>query len=505
LSTVPAFQPQRFGDYVLTSHLGRGGMADVFRAQRVGAAGFERTCVVKRILRPFTDDRNFVEMFINEAKIAASLSHPNIAQVYELGEIDGEYFMAMEYVKGMDLLHVLRHLAKHHPDHRWLPAAVAAYVARELCRALAHAHDHVDEQRRPQPIVHRDVSPQNIMIGYDGQVKVIDFGIAKAMFTVSEITRSGTLKGKIAYMSPEQVRGESPGPESDVFAAGVVLYEMLIGRRLFKGENDFETLQRVQSMVVPPPSRVGQHVPVELDPIVMHALERERTARYKRAASMARDLEEWLSGVRFSVEHMVEFMSSAFPPESRQELPDAQGARTPSHASTPSHVSSSSRAGTPSQNAETSVSRLPPRREGTSPSTSQARAQAESSRGRGRGMMIAGVLVALVIAGLASWMALRGRAQAVPQIDVSALPNEPERDLAVERPTEAVVPVATPLPAMPGPATEAAQQGERRDRAHTGAPVHLGKPAPAGKKPKIEVFDDSEPPAAKPKIETFDD
>jgi serine/threonine protein kinase len=234
LASVPAFSPQRFGNYVLTAHLGRGGMADVFRAQRVGAAGFERTCVVKRILKPYTDDRNFVEMFINEAKVAAQLSHPNVAQVYDLGEIDGEYFIAMEYVKGMDLLHVLRYLAKSSPDRRWLPAEVAAYVVRELCRALAHAHDHVDEQRRPQPIVHRDVSPQNIMIGYDGQVKVIDFGIAKAMFTVSEITRSGTLKGKIAYMAPEQVRGENPGPESDIFAAGVVLYEMLIGRRLLK-------------------------------------------------------------------------------------------------------------------------------------------------------------------------------------------------------------------------------------------------------------------------------
>src|SRR4051794_15051932 len=200
-------------------------MADVFRAQRTGAAGFERTCVVKRILRPYNDDQSFVEMFINEAKIAAQLTHPNIAQVYELGEVDGEYFMAMEYVKGMDLLHLLRFLAKRSPDLRHLPPEVAAYITLQLCRALAHAHDHTDERGRPLPIVHRDVSPQNIMIGFDGQVKVVDFGIAKAMFSMTEETRSGTLKGKIAYMSPEQVRGDNPGAESDIFAAGVVLYE----------------------------------------------------------------------------------------------------------------------------------------------------------------------------------------------------------------------------------------------------------------------------------------
>jgi serine/threonine protein kinase len=504
LASVPAFQPQRFGNYVLTAHLGRGGMADVFRAQRVGAAGFERTCVVKRILKPYTDDRNFVEMFINEAKIAAQLSHPNIAQVYELGEIDGEYFIAMEYVKGMDLLHVLRWLAKNSVDRRWLPAEVAAYIAREVCRALGHAHDHMDEQRRPLPIVHRDVSPQNIMIGYDGQVKVIDFGIAKAMFSVSEITRSGTLKGKIAYMSPEQVRGESPGPESDIFAAGVVLYEMLIGRRLFKGENDFETLQRVQNMTVPPPSRVGTQVPEELDPIVMRALERDRGQRYKKATSMARDLDQWLQTVRFSIEHLSEYMTATFPPEARQEMPDAQGARTPSQAGY---------AGTPSQNAETSQSKLPGRlREQTNPSSPRARAISGTGSmmpaRRNRALAFAGLGVGLVLFGVGAWLTLRPHAPPMPQIDVTSLPLEPEaaRDLAVahrQPVVEPIVPAPAPTPpvvAEPAPAP----QPERRRPAP--APTHVAKPAqPGAKKPKIEVFDDAEQPAQKPKIETFDD
>jgi serine/threonine protein kinase len=216
---VPAFHTQRFGNYVLTAHLGRGGMADVFRAQRTGVAGFERTVVIKRILKPYGEDPAFVEMFVNEAKIAAQLTHPNIAQVYELGEVDGEYFMALEYVRGKDLLHLLRFLAKTTPDRRSLPPDVAAYVAREVLRGLQAAHDHTDEHGAPHPIVHRDVSPQNIMLAYDGQVKLVDFGIAKAMFSMREETRTGALKGKIAYMSPEQVTGVSPGPESDISTA----------------------------------------------------------------------------------------------------------------------------------------------------------------------------------------------------------------------------------------------------------------------------------------------
>jgi serine/threonine-protein kinase len=498
LESVPA---QRFGDYILTAHLGRGGMADVFRAQRVGAAGFARACVVKRILRPYTDDRNFVEMFINEAKIAAQLSHPNIAQVFELGEIDGEYFMAMEYVRGLDLLHALRYLAKNHPDRRWLPPEVAAYVASDLLRALAHAHEHLDENGRPQPIIHRDVSPQNIMLGFDGQVKVIDFGIAKAMFTVSEFTHSGTLKGKIAYMSPEQVRGESPGPESDIFAAGVVLYEMLIGRRLFKGENDFETLQRVQHMVVPPPSRVATHVPTELDPIVMRALERDRGQRYKKAASMARDLEEWLRVQRFSVEHMSEYLTATFPPEAQVEPSDEPGSRSPSLKPV----------GTPSQNAETSQSKLPPRRslDVTSPSAPHARSAAiQAARTGRRKLALVGGALALGIAGIVSVLALRGRAPSMPQIDVSELPvASPVRDLAVAR-TEPK-PTPTPPPSEPAatPPVEAAAPATaaRTDRARAIAPgVRPVRPATA-KKPKIEVFDDADPPATKPKIETFDD
>jgi serine/threonine-protein kinase len=319
---VPAFSPHRFGQYTLTARLGRGGMADVFRARREGAAGFERTVVVKKILGSHNEDPTFVDMFINEAKIAARLTHPNIVQVYELGESDGEFYIVMEYVKGKDLLRLLRALAQTKPESPSVPPLVAAYIARETCRGLAHAHEHTDENGNPKPIVHRDVSPQNIMLSYDGQVKLVDFGIAKALDSMKEETRTGALKGKFAYMAPEQIGGHSPGPLADIFSTGVVLHEMLTGRRLFKGASDYETLQKVQNLTVPPPSSVNTIISPELDAIVLQALERGKDARYSRAGHMARDLDVYLQAHRFAVEDMAEYMKEVFPVESREEIPD---------------------------------------------------------------------------------------------------------------------------------------------------------------------------------------
>lgn len=332
---VPAFSPHRFGQYTLTARLGRGGMADVYRARREGAAGFERTVVVKKILSSHNEDPQFVDMFINEAKIAARLAHPNIVQVYELGEQDGEFFIVMEYVKGKDLLRLLRILAQTRPESPAVPPLVAAYIARETARGLAHAHEHTDEAGAQKPIVHRDISPQNIMLSYDGQVKLVDFGIAKALDTMKEETRTGALKGKFAYMAPEQIGGHSPGPQSDIFATGVVLHEMLTGRRLFKGTSDYETLQKVQNMPVPPPSSVVTVVSAELDAIVLQALERDRKVRYSKASHMARDLDVFLQAHRFSVEDMAEYMKEIWPVDQREEVPD--GAMTSSY-SVPSRV-----------------------------------------------------------------------------------------------------------------------------------------------------------------------
>ncbi|HEX4457190.1 MAG TPA: serine/threonine-protein kinase, partial [Polyangia bacterium] len=311
------FQTQRFGQYTLTAKLGRGGMADVFRARREGAAGFERTVVVKKILGGHTEDPAFVEMFINEAKIAARLTHPNIVQVHELGEENGEFYIVMEYVRGRDLLRLLRALAEQSPESPAVPPLAAGYIAREVCRGLGHAHELTDDQGTARPIVHRDVSPQNIMISYDGHVKLVDFGIAKALDTMKDETRTGALKGKFAYMAPELLEGQSPGAQADIFSTGVVLHEMLTGRRLFKGPTDYETLQKVQNQRIPPPSQWNRKVPPELDAIVLQALDRDRAKRYARAAHFARDLDVFLQAQRFTVEDMAELMARIFPVELR--------------------------------------------------------------------------------------------------------------------------------------------------------------------------------------------
>src|SRR5262249_13389804 len=211
------------------------------------------------------------------------------------------------------------------------PPAVGAYIAREMCRALAHAHDHIGDDRRPRPIVHRDVSPQNVMISYDGIVKLVDFGIAKALESVTiEETRTGALKGKFAYMAPEQLDGQKASPLTDIFSVGVVLFEMLTGRRLFKGNTDYDTLVRVKTQPVPPPSELAPEVSPELDRIVLTALERDASRRYQRAALMTRDLEQLCGKMGFTSEDMKEFMHQLFP--NREEVPDGVVALATPHS-----------------------------------------------------------------------------------------------------------------------------------------------------------------------------
>jgi serine/threonine protein kinase/ABC-type branched-subunit amino acid transport system substrate-binding protein len=319
MQALQNMKSNRFGDYYLTAHLGRGGMADVYRARHIGAAGFQRTVVVKRILSRYNGDSEFVQMFINEAKLASGLAHPNIAQIYELGQIDGEFFIAMEYVKGRDLRELLTALAR---NKTTVPPQVAAFIAREVCRGLAHAHAHVDEQGAPAPIIHRDVSLANIVIAYDGQVKLVDFGIAKALYANSSSdtthTQAGILKGKLGYMAPEQADGFAI-PQSDVFATGVVLYEMLTVRRLFKGDNPIDTLARLKTMPIPLPSQYAEGVPTSLDAIVAKALERDLDMRYVNAGSMAKDLDLFLQAQQFSIEDVMRYMNEQFPPESHTD------------------------------------------------------------------------------------------------------------------------------------------------------------------------------------------
>ena len=280
--------PQAFGKYILLNKIALGGMAEIFRAKTIGAEGFEKEVVIKRILPHFTEDENFVTMFIDEAKVSSGLNHPNIVQVFDFDTQDGTYYIAMEYVEGKDLKRLIDVGVKNGTPLS-VPQVVSVII--EVCKGLHYAHT---KKSRGQPlnIIHRDVSPHNVMVSFDGEVKVMDFGIAKAAARSTK-TRAGTVKGKCAYMSPEQARGKQLDPRSDMFAVGVMMWEMLTHRRLFAGESDFETLTNVLKAEVPAPSSINKDVPPELDAILLRCLSKDRDERQSDCKELMRNLEQW--------------------------------------------------------------------------------------------------------------------------------------------------------------------------------------------------------------------
>ncbi|HEY6065072.1 MAG TPA: protein kinase, partial [Thermoanaerobaculia bacterium] len=246
--------PDRFGQYELLERIASGGMAELFRARRSGVEGFQKIVAIKKILPHIADNDEFITMFADEAKVAAQLNHPNIVHIYDLGKIEsGGYFIAMEYVEGTDLRTILRSGRELELP---LPTSLAVYIASKVASALDYAHRRRDARGEELRIVHRDVSPQNILISYEGEIKLCDFGIAKADRKVSR-TESGSLKGKLQYMSPEQAWGKPIDHRSDLFSLGAVLHEMLTGERLFRGDSDMTVLELVRKADVPPPSRIN--------------------------------------------------------------------------------------------------------------------------------------------------------------------------------------------------------------------------------------------------------
>lgn len=306
-----------FGSYELLERIGEGGMAEVWRARARGVAGFEKTVVIKRVLPSLMAREDFARLLVREAKIAALLNHPNIVQIFELGEEQGAYFIAMEHVHGCDLASAIAH----QPDPRapgGLSLALRLWIAAEAAKALDYAHRYRADDGRPLHIVHRDVSPQNVLLGYQGQVKVADFGIAMAdQLGLGREEEPGLLRGKYAYMSPEQTRGEPLDRRSDVFALGVVLHEMLCGRRLFKAADPRETLERVRHAPIPPidPRELG--APPLLGEILRHALARPREERYPSAGAMAEDLSRVLVEMNAQVDSaaLAEALVDLAPPD----------------------------------------------------------------------------------------------------------------------------------------------------------------------------------------------
>lgn len=283
------FTPQRFGKFVLLERVGRGGMAEVFRAKIWGPGRFEKEFALKKILPSLLDDEQFVAMFIDEARVTARLSHPHIAQVHELGEIDGQLFILMEFIEGKDLLDLLARCARR---GRRIPLDVIVSVTLGMLRGLDAAHTAVDAMGNSLGIVHRDVSPSNILLSYAGHAKVSDFGIAKSQLQ-SSATHAGTQKGKVGYMSPEQVTGTGLSPLSDIFAAGIILFEMLTMSRLFKAENDLDVLLKIRDCRLEDDFSRMTEVPLALQDIVRRALERVPERRFASASAFATAVAEF--------------------------------------------------------------------------------------------------------------------------------------------------------------------------------------------------------------------
>ncbi|OJH36670.1 serine/threonine-protein kinase [Cystobacter ferrugineus] len=304
-----------FGRYELVSKLASGGMAVTYRATMKGAAGVTKPVVIKQILPHFADDPAFVEMFISEARVAAALTHGNIAQVFDFGEIDGHYFLAMEFVHGQPLSKLLRRAQR--AGLPSMPIPLALYIASQICDGLDYAHRHLDENGEPLGLVHRDVSPDNVLISYEGQVKVIDFGIAKATSLVEGSTSPGTVKGKYPYFSTEQARGEQDlDARSDTFAVGVVLYEMLCGRRPYDG--DFvAVLPRLLAGDYPKPSTHNPSITPEVELVIATAMALEREQRYPTAQAFAEALREQLYSAwpRFSPSQVSQLLGHLFAEE----------------------------------------------------------------------------------------------------------------------------------------------------------------------------------------------
>ena len=311
-------QPIPFGKYLLLDRIAIGGMAEIFVAKAFGVEGFERILAIKKILPNMVEDGEFTSMFVDEARIAVQLNHANIAQIYELGRHEESLYIALEYVSGRDLRALMDRCRRQSVR---LTVPQACYVAGAMLEGLDYAHRKKDAQGRPLGIVHRDVSPQNILVSFEGEVKVVDFGIAKAAIR-NQATQAGVLKGKFGYMSPEQVRGQPIDARSDLFAAGVVLYELLTAEKLFTAESDFSTLEKVRNADVPPPRVHNEAIPPELERIVLKALAREPADRYQSAS----DLHEELSGFAladggrpFGRKHMATLVRDLFAEELRRE------------------------------------------------------------------------------------------------------------------------------------------------------------------------------------------
>lgn len=324
--------PVPFGKYYLLGLIARGGMAEVYRARPVVRSEAKPRLLAIKVMRPqLAREARFVDMFHREAKLAMMLKNRCIVETVEVGQHEGRHYIAMEYIGGRDLTQVLRrsqenqqHQPPRLPDR--IPVPHAVFIGARIAEGLHFAHNLGDADGRLLNIVNRDVSPSNVRLSYDGDVKLLDFGIAQALMKfTSEI---GILKGKFSYMSPEQIRGMPLDARTDVFSAGIILHEMLTTEKLFRGDTEFALMEKVRKAEVPPPSTFNRRVTPELDAIVLKALARDVMDRYQTASQLAADLDNLIAGYRFDPKELRQFMRQLFRAEYARELEDTETALT---------------------------------------------------------------------------------------------------------------------------------------------------------------------------------
>jgi serine/threonine protein kinase len=317
-----AFIPEVFGKYYLVDKIAVGGMAEIFKAKSFSHAGFEKLLVIKRILAHHSENEEFVSMFIDEAKISAQLQHPNIVHVYDFGQLHANCYIAMECVDGKDIKRILKKMAER---RKLLPVEYSIFIGQQVALGLEHAHTKTNLQGEPLGIIHRDMSPANVLVGYSGEIKLADFGIAKAQFSAFN-TEVGVLKGKFEYMRPEQARGEPVTQQSDIFSLGIILYEMLTGRRLFKAKSEIATLEKIKALEIKPPSHYNQEANEEIDALVMGALQKQPADRYDTAHAFEQALSQY-SHTGFEPQtqrRLSEFLCELFADERTQERSDLE-------------------------------------------------------------------------------------------------------------------------------------------------------------------------------------
>jgi TonB family protein len=467
--------PREFGQYTLLRRIATGGMAEVWQARMKGVEGFQKTVAIKKILPSLTDSEDFVTMFIDEAKLAAQLQHNGIIHIYDLGKIADDYYIAMEFVEGKDLRSILNQARS---SQRPLPLGLALLVAARLAAALDYAHRKKDFEGRELGLVHRDVSPQNVLIGYEGDIKLCDFGIVKAVSKASK-TQMGALKGKLQYMSPEQAWGKTVDARSDIFSLGALLFEMLTGRRLFAGDSEISILDAVREGKLDRPRNIDPSIPREVDELVAHALARDPDDRFQTAGQMQRELEKVLAGLKPQPVQadLAAYMHLLFGDEARVEERSVLGAAVAA-ASAPAMVPAAAEA---ASKPDREVAAIPPR-EGAS---------AEAGEGKGRGLLIAAILAAVVIGAAVYYFFGRGKS-AEPPPAIEAPQTAPAPEGANGSAAGGVPPAVQPTQESTAPASSAPASGVAPAASSPSAPA---KPAAEPQKTATVT-----PPAAAPAV-----